>query len=304
MALAVHAVLANVVGVTEEQFQQLLDGHLLLGDEADRCDEKLGQVVDILDEHSIDYRVTKGVATSRLAYPDRTWRLYGDADLLIGEDDFLSVLGLLETAGFESRVQSPHRRRYFHAVPFFNDQSGAEVDLHRSLAMGFLGSRAPESIWFGSHVWIDVAGRRARSSDVGSLLLHACFHAVSRRPQLSTARDIVQLYTHPELSEDRFRQVLHDSDAASIVNNAVAWASATTGYPLVGRDEETSTGSWLGRITARTEADNPDALMLGTFLAQPGVRAKGEFLASALAEDSRRQTLERAQRILSRRRRS
>lgn len=301
VALAVHAVLSGHVTVSAEQGQQLIDGHALLGDGSDRCDELLATVLEIFERHSIDYRVTKGVATSHLVYPDRTWRLYGDADVLVRSTDLAAALTVTEEAGFGSRVASDHRRRYYHAIPIRIDDSGTEVDLHRTLGMGYVATRLEDSEWFSRSADIDVAGHRATSCDLPDLLLHACFHAASQHPHLSTARDIVQLATHSDFDTAEFERLIERSQSAPVVEQAVRWAEAIVGIPLTmtSRVESAKVNHIASQLT-KLETNNPDVLVLTTFLGQPGFAGKLGFLRSALREDDAQRSRERGRRIIRR----
>ena len=167
---------------------------------------RTGQILDALDAAGVEWRVLKGSALARLAYPDPQWRPTRDLDLLVHGHQLDRAGAALRDLGGRRLDPDP--------VPGWAATTGKgatwvlpdglEVDLHRLLVWGPLGVRIdPELLWQAPTV-VDIAGRSVVTLGVAESLLHACAHllVLGWRRALGL-RDVAQLLRHPDLDPSR-----------------------------------------------------------------------------------------------------
>ncbi len=149
-----------------------------------------------LDAASVRWRLTKGAAIAHLDYPDPAVRTFGDVDLIIHPDDWITAVDGLLDNGYQreaATLPGDFDRRYGKGVTLTTDQ-GLELDLHRRLAIGRFGvsSRMEELFESSDHV---VLADRALATPIKThRLLHACFHAsLGGFRRLRAFRDVAQL---------------------------------------------------------------------------------------------------------------
>jgi hypothetical protein len=163
---------------------------------------------EALSEAGIDHRVLKGVALAHLAYPDPSWRVFGDADLLIAASGFDTAVQLLEVRSAAQR-EFPELRPGFDArfgkEALLRTESGLELDLHRTFLEGPLGVTIELADLYESPTRFDLAGRALAALPAPQQLIHAAYAAVAGDsvPRLSTLRDVAQIAV--ELDPDRER---------------------------------------------------------------------------------------------------
>src|SRR6185295_18812816 len=141
--------------------------------------------------------VLKGPAVAHVAYPDPSWRPFGDIDVLVPAGRFDDACDVLAALGYHRSFVDP---RTGFAARFGKGAAhvgadGLEVDLHRLLADGPFGFWVDHDVILGATAAFELAGRRLARLDDSAILLHACLHAVlgGRNPTLLQLRDVAQL---------------------------------------------------------------------------------------------------------------
>lgn len=155
------------------------------------------RMVDELTSRGIETRNLKGVAAAHLDYPDPAWRQSSDIDLLVRPDQIDAATRHLAEHGFSRPVAEPRPgfdRRFGKGATFVTE-TGLELDLHRTFAMGPFGLTIRiEDLWADAQPF-RVAGHQLTALVPELRLVHACFHAAlgDRVPRLVPQRDIAQL---------------------------------------------------------------------------------------------------------------
>ena len=104
-----------------------------------------------------------------------------DADLLVRPECLDQAYRVLDDLGFGRRSiePAPGFDTLLGKGTAFVDNDRREIDLHRSLAMGWLGiSVVIDELWEGV-VPIEIAGRELFALSAEARLLHSCVHAVA-----------------------------------------------------------------------------------------------------------------------------
>lgn len=198
--------------VTSVSLVLLLEGMLL-------------QVADSLERSGTPYRVLKGAAYAHLAYPDPSWRSYGDVDLLVRSQDFDRVGSGLTALGATRRYPEPRPgfdRRFSKGASFVMP-SGLELDLHRTFVSGPFGLTIELSDLFSTGEEFEIGGRRLTALAPEERFIHACFHAMLGRatPRLSALRDVAQLALAEALDVERILTMAAAWQCEIVVASAV-----------------------------------------------------------------------------------
>lgn len=195
--LAVAAVERGTLVLEHEQRAELLDRHR----EAMLCalalERNLFELASAFDGAGVGFVVLKGPAVAHVAYPDPSWRPFGDIDVLVARDDFEAACGILADLGYRRSFVDP---RPGFAARFGKGAAhvradGLEMDLHRLLADGPFGYWVDQDTILRSTTAFELAGRSFARLDDSAIVLHACMHAVlgASNPTLLQLRDIAQL---------------------------------------------------------------------------------------------------------------
>ena len=137
------------------------------------------QIDRIFASEGIDYRIMKGVALSRIVYPDPSFRVFGDLDVLVRSTEIdRAVAVVCESLGGQ-RIEPSIR-------PGFTQEFGKdatlrigdlELDIHRSFAAGPFGvSMIPDEL-FREKSPTEIGGVLVPALGPLGLLLSACFGA-------------------------------------------------------------------------------------------------------------------------------
>jgi hypothetical protein len=156
-----------------------------------------------LERAGLEARVLKGVALAHQAYPDPSWRVVGDADLLVrGEQLGVAVDALIVGLGLER--DTPELRPGFDArfgkEVLLRSAGNLELDLHRTLVEGALGLTIRLDDLFLAPGHVVIGGRRLPTLGDAARLLHACYAAAfgDWPPRLASLRDVSQLLGTPD----------------------------------------------------------------------------------------------------------
>ncbi len=206
--LLVGAVADAELATTADQRAEVAELEVELTEARMWHEQRLIEVVDVLEAASVEVRVLKGPALATLDYPDAQWRPTGDIDLLVRGDQLdlavsaLASLGGTHTdfavdrfPGFASTVGKG-------ATVLLAD--GLEVDLHRILSWGPLGVRVPpEALWRDPRQF-ERGGRTFTTLGPEATMLHACAHLLlGGWRRALTLRDVAQVLLTPDLDPDR-----------------------------------------------------------------------------------------------------
>lgn len=180
----------------------------------------LVRVAQRLEAIEARWAVTKGSAVGHLDFPDPSWRLFADVDLVIHPDDWDIVL---REIGSDDSV-GPHARnfvrRFGKGETLLIDDM--EVDLHRRFAVGRFAVRADLADCFVELSSFTLAGRAVPALAPHYRLLHACCHAtLGGNSGLRAYRDVAQLVSvHPDCVA-RMWEAAHRWRVAAVVATAV-----------------------------------------------------------------------------------
>ena len=183
---------------TPEQQAEAADAHRAAMALALTLERRLLALAELFDERALRWRVLKGPAVAHLDHPDPALRSFGDLDLLVAGDDLAAAMALLTGLGGTRRYAppSPAFDRRFGKGSAWRLPDGAEVDLHRTLALGPFGlALDPEDLLRPPPDTFVVAGRPLPALTRSDRFLHACYHAALGQdpPRLSAVRDVAVL---------------------------------------------------------------------------------------------------------------
>lgn len=216
---------------TDEQLAEAVDAHHDACVLAVLLERELLEATARLRHVGLAPVVLKGPAVAHTAYPDPAIRPFADVDLLLPAEQMDTAVAVLTAAGGIRRYPEPrpgYDRRFGKGVSL-RMPSGAELDLHRTLAPGYFGFRVDLPHLFATTTTLDLAGCRLRVLGPTERLLHACLHAVlgDREPRLLALRDVAQL-----VSAGAALPVVHQARAWCI--ESVVAEAITTSWQILG----------------------------------------------------------------------
>ena len=189
-------------------------------------------VVDLLGEASIDWRVLKGVATSRLFYGGFGVRIFGDIDILVRPADLDRTLRALApiTAVGASPLHGPFRSRALQERQV-TDFRGVELDVHKAVEGSLVTSRLPVEAFFERPQELEVSGRTVLTSSTEVLFVHAVMHFSSAGRRFSTVPDIARLIRGIEPDDPTVRSMLLTRSSRLLFHWALRSAGEWTQLP-------------------------------------------------------------------------
>jgi hypothetical protein len=217
---------AGALAVSDEQRAEVQDLHLggcgvVLG-----LEQRLLELVEMLERAGIDVVVLKGTATAHLVYPDPGVRMFGDNDLLFRAKQFDDALEVLIDAGYERPAAPPRPGfdRRFGKGATLRGKDGDELDAHKNLLFGTFGFRIDLDELFDSAVDFEVGGRRLRGLGPETRLLHACYHSAlgDPDPRFSSVRDVAQMLVSEAHDVRRVLELARRWDARPVLARAFA----------------------------------------------------------------------------------
>jgi len=153
-----------------------------------------------LSEVGVDSTVLKGVAVAHLDYPFPEMRHFGDVDLLVGGSDMETAVTALEATGFARHYDEPYDGFDEHIGKgvAVEDAEGTVLDLHRTLALGYFGTRLPVAELWERRDRFDVAGTSLRALGRTARFVHAALHmALSPTQKLANGLDLCMIASRP-----------------------------------------------------------------------------------------------------------
>jgi hypothetical protein len=199
--LLAAAVDAGALPVTASQRADIAEHHLAA------CAAVLGLERALLDASAqlqaagLPALVLKGTAHAHLLYPDPSWRLFGDNDLLVRSEHLGAVVEIFQRVGYERpvpQVTAGFDARFGKGATLRHAR-GDELDLHRTLLFGTFGLLIDADELFGTSVPFTLGGVELRALGPETRLLHACYHAAlgDPVPRLGALRDVAQALACP-----------------------------------------------------------------------------------------------------------
>jgi hypothetical protein len=295
VGLLAAAVSDGVIPLTGAQLTRLAEEHREAMLACLALDRLALAAHEALAARGVDHAFLKGVAWAQVHYPDPSWRVYGDVDVLVHPDGWDDAVGWCRDAGGVRHYPEPRPgfdRRFGRSVAW-TMPAGLELDVHRTLAPGPMGVTVRAGECLPAPALVTVAGRSLPRLDPAAELVHAALHATvgDRVPRLSALRDVAQIatVTRPPVGDvDRLARRWSVGAAVARGIRAAADRLGLAPHPLghwaaayrPGPDEV----RWLRATLA---ADGSYARQaLATLPALPGLRAKVAY-ARALAAPGR-----------------
>ena len=276
--------------VTEDQRRSLTNVHSGWLHHDLIVERLLQRVGDCFDRRGIEFRVLKGTAIAHILYPDPSWRVFGDLDLLIRSDQFDAAVRLArEEMGGVQPV--PELR------PGFDHEFGKEalirvgdieLDLHRTFVTGPFGLTIDPHRLFQGETSFEVGGRRFAALEPSALFLHLCYNvALGDHPvRLCSLRDLSIAHERLEFDISTIPAIARDWRAIAVVQRAAQLAvdafdlDPAHDLSALSRLAVPRSEAWLLRsyLTSARSYSRP----LASLAVIPGVRARFRYTRALL----------------------
>ena len=224
--LLLAAIDDGALPVTDSQRSDALQRHQEAMTAVLHLEQQLLALTRALEDAGIEVVALKGSAHAHLAYPDPSWRHFGDVDLLVPAAQLeaaVTTLGIQRGASRQAAELRPGYDRRFAKSVTLVEPDGTELDLHRTLLFGTFAFRIDLDELFASAVTFELGGRRIRALGPETRLLHTCFHAGlgDPRPRLSSVRDLAQLLLTGDHDPDRLIALTERWEAQAVMARAL-----------------------------------------------------------------------------------
>lgn len=224
--LLLAAIDDRALPVIDEQRTDALTRHQDAMGAVLHLEQRLVELTGALEADDIEVVALKGSAHAHLAYPDPSWRTFGDVDLLVRTSQLgAAVATLSDRCGLRrqaAELRPGYDRRFTKSVTLL-EPDGTELDLHRTLLFGTFAFRIDLDELFASAVTFPLGGRSIRALGPETRLLHTCFHAGlgDPRPRLNSVRDLAQLLLTGDHDPDRVIALTERWEAQAVVARAL-----------------------------------------------------------------------------------
>lgn len=189
-------------------------------------------VADALAAASIDWRVLKGVATSRLLYGDSGLRTFGDIDILVRPADLDRTLLALKpiTAEGATPLHGPFRSKAMQERQV-TDVRGTELDVHQAVEGSLVTSRLPVDLFFDRPQELVVSRRTVLTPSIEVSFVHAVIHFSSGGRRFSTVPDIARLIKSVDPGHPTVHEMLRSRSSRLLFRWALRTAGEWTDLP-------------------------------------------------------------------------
>ena len=144
----------------------------------------LQRLDELFRREKIDYRIFKGMATSKMVYPREDLRSFGDIDLLIRPEDLEAVENILRMEGFE-HADDLYRvfpteiiRKYSFAQHFIRrEQSYIALDIHLNLSGRLHPFQFDQQDFWESVSAVTINDREYQTFDREHQAVYAMYHS-------------------------------------------------------------------------------------------------------------------------------
>jgi len=253
-----------------------------------RLERLLIDALECLADAGVETRVLKGVALAHSVYPEPSWRVFRDVDVLVPAHDFSTAVRALEN-GVAVVREEPEIRAGFDArfgkEALLRTGQGLEFDLHRTFVEGALGLTVHLTDLFAPPDPFDLAGHQVATLPPPQQLLHAAYTVMlgDWPPRLSAMRDLAQILLVLDPDPAEVLELARRWRARLVLSRALAgaWACLTPERrsPLVdwaqsyhpGRLERVLLASHVGPARAFTRH-------AAALLVAPGISARFAYL--------------------------
>lgn len=275
--LLAHAVARGIVVIDDIYVGALMDEMTSVMTSAVAIEAMALEAYSVLDSAGIDVRLTKGIATAHLDYPNPALRQYGDADLLVRPAHFDDALALLGAAAMPQKFPIRGGRwQVQHSVPLESD--GLELDLHHRLLHQAAGHLAARTDLFADPEEFTVGGRRVKALPAHLRLIQAAGQnvlSVGADTKISSDVDVLLL----EGVTESALQVARDVGLTWLLELGLARARSLVGSPATSISES---DSFIDQVMCRIYGGRR-ASMVGLALAEALVAPPRVTLSSARA---------------------
>ena len=258
--------LANQLGVGSQPFEDLSTRWKAVAHSTLAVEGSIPSVADALDAAGIDWRVMKGIATSRLLYGASGLRTFGDIDILVRPADLERTLEALRpiTAVGATPLHGPFRSEALQERKV-TDLRGVELDVHRAVEGSLVTSRLPVEPFFARPQELKVSGRIVLTPSIEVSFVHAVMHFSSAGRRLSTVPDIARLIPRVEANDPTVHAMLCTRTSQSLfhwaLSSAAEWITLPGGWTQFLSDNrpsnmETRTVRWIQRTPSRSSVLN------------------------------------------------
>lgn len=201
--------------------------------EAVLLESRAAAAIDTLHQRGMRTRVLKGVAAAHVDYEDPTIRQFGDIDLLVRGDEMADAVATFVGLGYTRHFAEPFAGFDEHIGKgvAVEDRSRTVIDLHRTLALGYYGTRLPVTDLWDDPTPFELAGASMYALSPLHRFVHAALHlALSPMRKISNGLDLCTIVRRtPELS------------ASAIIDVAERWGCARPIALAIG-----ATTEWFG----------------------------------------------------------
>jgi hypothetical protein len=282
--------------VTEQQRSELEEEHRSAMAMVLVLEHLLVELSSAMTDAGLPTVVLKGAAVADAFYPDRSWRSFGDLDLLISAADWRRACEVLQGLGFRRIIPEPRPGfdERFGKGASFEDARKLQVDLHRTLALGPFGLWIDPEALLGGTTPFEIKDASLRRLDDTNALIHACIHAALGRqhPRLVPLRDVLQMAWSGRIDWGLLSDRMRAWRLTAPVSHAMRTASATLGVPSPD-DVRDVLGMPVGAIERRalraytTDRKGRGGPELSALWAIPGLRSRAAFVRAMLFPDRR-----------------
>jgi hypothetical protein len=237
--LLLAAIDDGALAVTDDQRTDALDRHRDAMGAVLHLEQRLVALTAALQADDIEVVALKGSAHAHLAYPDPSWRTFGDVDLLVPSAQLeaaMTTLGTQRGAHRQTPELRPGYDRRFSKSITLVEPDGTELDLHRTLVFGTFGFRIDLDELFASAVTFELGGQQIRALGPETRLLHTCFHAGlgDPRPRLSSIRDLAQMLLTGDHDPDRVIALADRWECQAVVARGLQLCREQLGIEVAG----------------------------------------------------------------------
>ncbi|HXF56068.1 MAG TPA: nucleotidyltransferase family protein [Actinomycetota bacterium] len=233
--LAVAAAQAGALQLAPERWVELLRAHREAMAHCLTLERTLLEVTAALEGEGVAGVVLKGPALAHTAYPDPSWRPFGDLDLLVPVSQWETACATLRGLGFLRVYPEPRPGfvvRFGHTALHRNPE-GVELDLHRTLIAGPFGQWIDPGDLFRGTVPFTLGGHTLRRLGDTARFLHACVHAALgfAPPLLLPLRDVAQTAHAGSVDWELAASLARKWRIAAVVGFALRAVRETLGVP-------------------------------------------------------------------------
>jgi hypothetical protein len=208
---------AASIALSDEQRHELSREHQIVLARTLRVESSLGPVAEALSAAGVDWRALKGVATSRLLYPEPGCRSFVDIDVLVRPADSAAALQALAplTNGGPVPLAGRARERARKELTVV-DRRGIEIDLHQGIEGSLLLSRLAIEPFFEDPRSIRVGPVDVLAPPSAALFVHATLHSTSVNSTQSSLADVLRLARLTQPDDPAFRSLLDRRSARNL----------------------------------------------------------------------------------------